>query len=1558
MKRILFLLGWLCCVCSLSAQKWEEPYVPAEELGTLGSSTVVYLYNVEADAFFLNGMNWNTNACATRLTNGDKSISEVQRCYAFVADGKVSVQLKNYPEKYLSCLSANANDIYVDAVQGQYFKYTETGVGTRCYTLLSTDYNKELDVTWNRGGHLTLVGGAGHTVWAFMKETSITGGKYALYKARRQLYDLYQVIVEDALLEKYADAIEAAYAVYTSSDATEAGLKKAAKTLFEAVCQDIVTTVDVSFLFENTDMAGYGSCKGWTTAAPQFGWGEFEMWHSSLTLTQTRTVPQGLYDVTFRSLYRQDGSDAAPALTVRASNTVKAEIPSVGSLDYQVTNGTDNNWTSGELYIQPNGMQSGAQALTHTDAEARARNMVVEASGKLTVTAAMPSTSQWLNWQEIRVIYKGMGTQSVKTELKVVVDEATALYGDGTDKGAEALKPVLDKAAGIYDDVAADALSIIEVTQELEKAIDVFRLESASVERPVDYSDYIQNRSFEKGFDHWAEHTGLNVQGNSAFALKSGNTYLEKWVGEGQVVGDAYLVQRVTGLTPGVYILKAAAQNIQQNSETLQKNAFLFAGNSKIEISIANDYSLVFTHIETDLNIGFQAKEATGNWLCCDDFRLYYAGGEMADFAQELQKYIDAGKERLPEKMETVVRTQLTAAIEAAEKELGQPTLEGIVKVSTPLRIAAETADLSMESYRKLQTAIEIAEEKYGEGTMQGADKFQAAIRQAKTVNESLESTREQMAQEVVNLEKAAFAYLLDNPSGAVPIVVTDKRYARGAIAAFGRMTVSGVAGSEIMEQGFCWSTEPDPTVLDYRSTNYLENNGRIYVMDMKPATVYYMRAYAITKNYAVGYGEVIKMSTLPLGSVTYTYDFGGDAAQNNRIESALIEATTYWTNYTSIRGFNVTCVYSPGTPTADCGYGGYMRMGSNMGQRCGTCMHEMNHGIGGGTLEVWGGWVPSFTRTSINGDWAGERTNAVLRFWENREDLVITAAYDGGHWGFRELNGVYSQDNMYLNKYAFNGAHLEPGAWAGPKDWNGTQIVYIGNSLINQAFCEDGLIPVNFYAGAFCLPAYTFVHEDNKKYYIKSESDAHGLYSSYLKEGDRNMIRWVEVSNEGTALNDSSAWYISFNPATQYYQFRNAATGHYLSYSAVGVNGIKAVERAVPASNESFHLMRSRKDLVVGENDDQQTLRGYWVIHPDNKANPDCMTASGSNRISAEAVNLYDTSTSQRWVFLDAEGIADFDRGCMSEVQGGLADLIAKVRKLKSVPHTEDVANADNVLEADLVAIEVAAENVTNVNEVEKLVEEVRIVAANYLSGVTPTNLEKPFELTFMIDNAAIDDNSGWSDTPTFDASCCEYFQRTFDFHQILKHMPRGSFKLTAQAFQRPGEYATAYNNFVNGTNHVSAVLYADDASVKIQHIGSEARRLSLSDDDVTVGNSELYIPNTMAGAAAYFKRRLYNNEVVTSTESNDASLRIGLKCTTSYNGYWTIFDKFRLYFYGSISEDVITGLEEVTTDDASKMEQDVPTGVYNLQGIKVGDSLDGLPKGIYIVGRKKVLK
>ena len=238
-----------------------------------------------------------------------------------------------------------------------------------------------------------------------------------------------------------------------------------------------------------------------------------------------------------------------------------------------------------------------------------------------------------------------------------------------------------------------------------------------------------------------------------------------------------------------------------------------------------------------------------------------------------------------------------------------------------------------------------------------GRGAYAQAIADAQAVADNGSASPSQLASATESLRSA-------------PRVATDARWTAGSDVAYGRLTVSGVASSQLLEQGFCWSaTNTEPTVLDERSALSLDYNGTVSIMpELTPSTAYYVRAYAMTKGHAVGYGDIVKVVTIPRGTVTWWYNNGADADANARINAALEGAVGYWNRLTSITGFGVSCSYGSGTPTADCSYGGSMRIGPSASyQRIGTVMHEMLHGIGVGTHSMW--WNGEMRSNGDRGD-------------------------------------------------------------------------------------------------------------------------------------------------------------------------------------------------------------------------------------------------------------------------------------------------------------------------------------------------------------------------------------------------------------------------------------------------------------------------------------------------------------------------------------------------------------------------------------------------------------
>ena len=464
----------------------------------------------------------------------------------------------------------------------------------------------------------------------------------------------------------------------------------------------------------------------------------------------------------------------------------------------------------------------------------------------------------------------------------------------------------------------------------------------------------------------------------------------------------------------------------------------------------------------------------------------------------------------------------------------------------------------------------------------------------------------------------------------SAPKVTTYEYVACGSTVALGRSTVSG---TNLQEQGFCWSTSPEPTIDDNRSTKYHSHNGRVYVMEnLAPSTIYYVRAYAINKSNVVGYGDVVKVITLPKGNITWDYDNGGDADANARINSAVKDAVNYLNTYTSINGLHTSVHYGAQTPTADCSYGGWMRVGPNASyQKTGTILHELGHAIGVGTHGVWNNADSPMRSGSGRGDWLGERATEVVRFLENSTTAVLTG------------------DDTHMWPYGVNGAHED----------TGSAMLYIGNALIYQALGEDGLPPT----GGFATPAYTFNQEDNIKYYIKNESDEYGLSTSYIVE-ENNKVVWKVMSGDEASADDRAAWYVTYNPVNCYYQLRNASTGHYM------VNG--GTTATVTSDNTNFHFMRSRVDVAVGGGDSKVNVRGYWMIKPQKALNPPCLSATAGGKVTSASFDLTDEAHAQRWVFLTGDELASFEQASNSAYTTVLNEWVERIADFLEVPHTE----------------------------------------------------------------------------------------------------------------------------------------------------------------------------------------------------------------------------------------------------------------------------------------------
>lgn len=800
----------------------------------------------------------------------------------------------------------------------------------------------------------------------------------------------------------------------------------------------------------------------------------------------------------------------------------------------------------------------------------------------------------------------------------------------------------------------------------------------------TDVTYKITNPSFENGSDGWTI-DGLVPQTNTSFSLKDGKVYMEKWTGKGGTVGNASAKQTVKNLVKGKYQLSAVAQNIQQDKSDVQTGVSIWAKSTtnKVAVTKADKYTIDFDLALAQMSIGFTASNASGNWISLDDFRLTFVSTEpsiVADIIKSAneqlekkindkninalktaianaQKAIDDNAEDLTgvaialqdaiaeAKENASAYTSLKASISKAkllvDKKTGKAEKEALNKALAEAENAIETTDndpvellhalqnaieavnTSTNNYKKLNDAIINAEPLY-DSSKNGADEYAKVLDESKSMYENEVASNDEVLAQITAITKAKFNFQLKNATegtGTAPSIAYTNHYvATGATEALMR---ADFKGDNLLEKGVCWSKEHNPTVLDNRTTKSFSLNGTIiHVKGLETATVYYLRPYAINKTYQVAYGDEVKIVTHPKGTCRGTWNEGAPTEEaNTRCRNAINETIEYFNQWTGIKGFTLTGNYGSGTPTADCSYGGWMRIGPNAGnQAIGTVIHETGHGVGVGTSS-------RYKDTNLhNWKWYGREANAMYSFLENKEANPYTSDFcmvgDGTHaWG-----SSASYD------WFVNGAD---------KDKH-TEIQYIGGCCLLYGFFIDGLNPTSDCTNG--IAGYTYNFDDAKRYYIMNKDAERGLNSGLLNMNGTQLV-WSPMLEASNELPLTAAWQLEYDPNTGLYAFRNAETGKFLSHSSTSMTTKAIAEGKKPATTEYFQLMPDRTDVTIG-NDDLKT-HGYWFTWNSggNKSmSADALsTSSKTGKVSVANFDFSDNATKQQWIILSEDEIQKY---------------------------------------------------------------------------------------------------------------------------------------------------------------------------------------------------------------------------------------------------------------------------------------------------------------------------
>lgn len=240
------------------------------------------------------------------------------------------------------------------------------------------------------------------------------------------------------------------------------------------------------------------------------------------------------------------------------------------------------------------------------------------------------------------------------------------------------------------------------------------------------------------------------------------------------------------------------------------------------------------------------------------------------------------------------------------------------------------------------------------------------------------------------------------------------------------------------------------------------------------------------------------------------------------------------------------------------------------------------------------------------------------------------------------------------------------------------------------------------------------------------------------------------------------------------------------------------------------------------------------------------------------------------------------------------------------------------------------------------------------------------PKELDKVIRNASFDANNGnnWSGTAAGFQTYgnAEIFGKNYDFYQDITGLPAGTYEVQVQGFYRAGEAVDDYKKYVeNPEKDNNAFLYAmvvnaagDSiySSNPLKRLASEAYTgetdtkdgfIAAKTDTIDLDNqifSYVLVANNMSAAGSEFDIAKYIGTKVITKVGEDGKLRVGLMKNTLITNDWTIFDNFKLIYYGANSEQQPTpdGIENVTNAPALTVE------FFTLDGRKANAAQRGL--------------
>ncbi len=167
---------------------------------------------------------------------------------------------------------------------------------------------------------------------------------------------------------------------------------------------------------------------------------------------------------------------------------------------------------------------------------------------------------------------------------------------------------------------------------------------------------------------------------------------------------------------------------------------------------------------------------------------------------------------------------------------------------------------------------------------------------------------------------------------------------------------------------------------------------------------------------------------------------------------------------------------------------------------------------------------------------------------------------------------------------------------------------------------------------------------------------------------------------------------------------------------------------------------------------------------------------------------------------------------------------------------------------------------------------------------------------------------NQGWTISASAGSTSCdwgaqEFWNGTWDISQTAR-LTQGHYRLTVNGYHRPGYFSDSDADNYEAVE-ITSVLYANGTSVPLRSVYSESLGTNYNwgcwghwDE---ASRDMVYYPNNMEAGAYCFDRGMYVNEL--EFDITGGSLVFGIRNETYEEGNWSIFDNWKLEYYGEVS-------------------------------------------------------